>query len=316
MSASRRSLPLRSLLFLLPFCVLAFFASPALGQDVPSTDLWLAPIFETADGPSLGTPENLTNREGYDNQPAFSDDGSTIYFTSQLQAAEGTAADGTAQTDLFAIDLDSREIRRLTETPESEYSPTPIPGERALSSVRVEADGAQRLWRFPLDGSAPSRILEAAEPVGYHAWSGDELVLFVLGEPHELRRASAKRPDDPGTTVARSIGRALHKVPAENAFSFVEKVGGEGRETWWIQKLDVETGKIERLLRTLPGREDLAWSPRGMIWSADGAVVHRACPACGEGFAPVTDLSEHGIGEITRLAISPDGRSIVFVATR
>lgn len=311
MSASSRSLPLRSLLLLLPFSVLVFLTSPVLGQDVPSTDLWLAPILETADGPSLGAPENLTDREGYDNQPAFSDDGSTIYFTSQLEGPEGVA-----QTDLFALDLDSRELRRLTETPESEYSPTPIPGERALSSVRVEADGAQRLWRFPLDGSPPSRILEAAEPVGYHAWSGDELVLFVLGEPHELRRASAKRPDDPGTTVARSIGRALHKVPGEEAFSFVEKVGGEGRETWWIQKLDIETGKIERLLRTLPGREDLAWSPRGMIWMADGAVVHRACPACGEGFAPVADLSEHGIGEITRLAISPDGRSLVFVATR
>ena len=42
--------------------------------------------------------------------------------------------------------------RRVTNTPESEYSPTVTPDGAHISVIRVEADGTQRLWRFTLDG--------------------------------------------------------------------------------------------------------------------------------------------------------------------
>ncbi|MEM8931009.1 MAG: hypothetical protein AAGE94_07530 [Acidobacteriota bacterium] len=296
---------------LLAFVLAVLVAAPTAGQ-VPSTDIYLAPIVDTADGVALGEPANLTNREGYDNQPAFSPDGGTIYYTSER--------DG--QTDLYALDLESKTARQVTDTPESEYSPTPIPGEDALSTVRVEADEKQRLWRFPLDGGTPSRILDAAEPVGYHAWSGDELVLFVLGEPHELRRATSEKPADPGRQVATDIGRALHKIPGKDAFSFVHKAAGEqdgdedGETTWWVKSITVDGDTIEPLVETFADREDLAWSPDGMLWMADGTTIHRWCPACGEGFWQVADFAEVGLGEITRLAVSPDGKWLAFVVAR
>lgn len=284
-------------------------ASSMLAQAPPSTDIYLVELTPQGAGVELGEPINLTDREGYDNQPAFSPDGKTLYYTSE--------ADG--QTDLWAIDLADQQAQRVIETAESEYSPTPIPagsessGVEALSSVRVEADGTQRLWRFPLDGGEPTPVLETIRPVGYHAWSGRELVLFVLDEPHRLVRTSADQPMAEGRTVAADIGRALHAIPGSRAFSFVHKAGDDG---WWLKRLAVEDDEITPLIRLFDGREDVTWSPDGQVWTADGSVLYRACTDCEQDWKPVADLADRGIGEITRLAISADGGRLAFVASR
>ena len=60
----------------------------------------------------------------------------------------------------------------MTETVESEYSPTPLPAADGFSTVRVEQDGTQRLWAFDSSGGAPRLLLETIQPVGYHGWLG------------------------------------------------------------------------------------------------------------------------------------------------
>lgn len=280
---------------------------PALAQD--ATDVYMASIVTTDEGLGLTDVRNLTTRDAYDNQPAFSADGSVLYYTRQ------NGSDEQAQTDIWRIELqgDKKKPGPLFETVESEYSPTLIPGENALSVIRVEADGSQKLWRMPLDGKKPSRILDNVAPVGYHAWAEDELVLFVLGEPHELQRVRADKSSNLGRIVAKDIGRGLKKIPDQDAFSFVHKAV-DGKSGWWIQKLDVKTDKISPLIRAFDEREDFTWSPDGKLWMADGAKVFRWCPGCGEGWWPVADLAEHGIETITRMAISPDGSTLAFVA--
>lgn len=307
--------------------VLPWTVGQAMAQDVPSTDIYLVTIDETGEEvPELGEPRNLTRREGYDNQPAFLPDGSALLYTS--------IRDG--QAEIYRLDLSSAESRPITQTADtSEYSPTPIEGGKAISVVRVEPDGKQRLWRFPLDGEGePTLLLPEVEPVGYHAWEGEkELVLFVLGEPNTLQRVALG-----GTprVMAHNIGRALHRIPGkEAAFSFVDKgkAPAEGpastadsaekdteKDTepaeWWIKRLDVASGEITPLIATLPGREDLTWDGQGRAWMAEGSVLYRWCPFCGKRWKRVADLGPHGLGEITRLAISPDGKSLAVVAAR
>ena len=285
-------------------CAVTLAGSMSLGAQEATDLFWV----ELGDGEGAGVSEvrNLTKRAGYDNQPAFSADGSRLFYTSQRGEGE------KAQTDVWVFDLGDEEAspRALFTTPESEYSPTPIPGEQALSVIRVEADGAQKLWRLPLDGGRPSRILDRVEPVGYHAWVGDELVLFVLGEPHELQRVLADRTENLGRVIAKDIGRALHKIPGEDAFSFLQKTP----EGWWIRKLDLKSDETEPLIKALDGREDFTWGPDGKLWAADGSKIFRACPTCGEGWQPVVDLADRGIAGITRMAVHPGGRALVIVA--
>ncbi len=279
--------------------VAATWALVAGAQAPPSTDVYLARLSE--DGEALVTVANLTKREGYDNQPYFLPDGKGLVYTSMRGE----------QTDIYRYDFSSEQAGVVRETAESEYSPTPIPGEEALSVVRVEADGTQRLWRVPLDGGEPDLLLPDVAPVGYHAWGDDgQLVLFVLGEPHTLQLA--KRGPGKGKQVAADIGRALHRIPGERAFSFVHKTG----EAWWVKRLEMGSGKIAPLVKTLPEREDLTWSPDGALWMADGSKLYRWRPGGGESFEEFADLAFLRVGAITRLAFSPDGKALALVAER
>jgi hypothetical protein len=180
---------------------------------------------------------------------------------------------------------------------------------QSISVVRVEKDGTQRLWRFEVAGGAPSLILPDVRPVGYHVWGDGDLLLFVLGEPHTLQRAKP----GPGKAIelAKDIGRALHRIPGQEAWSFVHKQG----EEWWVKRVDWKTGEIKPVMLTLPEKEDLVWTPKGELWAASGAKLYDACLDCG-GWSEIADFSASGAKEITRVAIDPSGSWLAFVATK
>ncbi len=292
--------------------------SPLWSQDPPATDIWLFDIEagdETTEGvPKLAGGRNLTDRQGYDNQPMFLPSADALLYTS--------IADG--QADIYRYDLgaeaagEKRVAKQLTSTPESEYSPTPLADGSGFSVVRVEEDGRQRLWKFSMSGAEPTLLLPDVEPVGYHAWGDNgEVVLFVLGEPNSLHLA--KLGVAGSQRLAADIGRALARIPDQDAFSFLHKVDGQ----WWVKRLpwgSEDSGSLqsgEPLIAALPGREDVAWAPDGMLWGADGGKVYRWCPFCGSRWQLVADLElSHGLDDITRLAIDRHGRRLALVAAR
>lgn len=273
-------------------------SSAGLSAQAPSTDIYLLPL----DGAGVGAPRPITDREGYDNQPQFLADGSGLVFSSM-------GDDGT--TDIQLYDLVSGEVGVLVSTPESEYSPTPIPGRDAISVVRDYGDLKQQLWAYPLDRGEPQLLLPDVNPVGYHAWADAErLLLFVLGEPMTLQ-AAAVGPGA-GRVLAESPGRALARIPGTSEMSFVDK---SAEDAWWITAVDLDSGATRRLVPTLEGREDYAWAPDGALWMGDDSRLYR-WPAGGAAWEQVADLDAAGIYGITRLAFSPDGRQLALVGQR
>jgi hypothetical protein len=97
----------------------------------------------------LGKPVNVTHRPGYDNQPCFLADSQTLLYTS---------AEPEGGTDIYRFSLATKTSVRVTRTPESEYSPTPLES-GGFCTVRVEADSTQRLWRFDQDGTNPQLVM-------------------------------------------------------------------------------------------------------------------------------------------------------------
>lgn len=276
-------------------CITIAAIAGAVPQAPPDTDIWLASIDLASGVPVMGLPMNLTDRVGYDNQPAFLADGSLV-FTAQM-------GEQTEIRRMLAIDR----IVTFTDTAESEYSPTPVPGANEISTIRVEPDGRQRLWAFPLNGAAPRLLLESIEPVGYHAWLDDgTLGLFVLGEPATLVIVAPGAQE--GRTVASDIGRSLHRIPGEQRISFLQREG----EGWRIRAIDPATDEIEDLGPALEGSQDMAWSPEGRILMAAGSALYvRARQETT--WRTVADL-EGLVGQITRIAVSPDGARIALVA--
>jgi len=272
-------------------------SASAPAANAPATDIFLLDLSVRGGLLQAGRPQRIVDREGYDNQPAFSADGGSLYFTS--------AKDG--QTDVQRYDLATRETRAFAQTPESEFSPTPAP-DGGLSVVRVEADGTQRLWRLRETG-APELLLPDVKPVGYHAWAdASTLVLFVLGEPATLQLAD--RGTGKAEVVARDVGRCIRPVPGRAGVSFVRKVA---KGEWWLEEVDPRSRKTTRLARLPEGVEDYAWLPGGRVVVGQGARLLELPPGARE-FREVARYADAALQSLTRLAASPRGDRIAAVS--
>jgi dipeptidyl aminopeptidase/acylaminoacyl peptidase len=286
--------------------------SPSPAPTPPDTEIFVVEMKTTAGKPEFGAPANATKHAGYDNQPSFTPDGQSFLFTSQRE---------NDQTDIFRYDLKTGATTQLTRTPESEYSPTLMPGGKFFSVVRVEADKTQRLWKFPAaGGSAASLVIENVKPVGYHLWlDGRTLALFVLGDektkqPNTLQLVTLKKGEPVAievSTLHTSVGRSLQRVPRRDAFSFVHKIAPDD---WLVKLIDVRAHTTELLTKTLPGSEDLAWLPDGSLLMAQDAKLFRFDPAREHSWQQVADFAPAGLHKITRIAVSPKGDRLALVA--
>lgn len=277
---------------LAPFLLLA---APLAAQAPPGTDIFVLPLSRAAGALGVGTAVNITARPGYDNQPFFSPDGRSVYYTSQREG----------QTDIFRYDLAAGAATQVTRTPENEYSPTVMPDGKHLSVIR---DSLQFLWSFTLDGTpAIEPLLDSIRPIGYHTWlNADTVFVFVLGTPATLRRAELAR----GTAaiVASDIGRALLKVPGRRAVSYAQRDSAG----FQVRVIDPVTGRGEALLRLPRGNEFFTWTPEGELLSASGNRLLRWRPGERD-WTEIARFSEPGLQQISRLAVSPSGDRLALV---
>lgn len=281
--------------------MLMLLSTAATGQ-APDADIFLVSLASSSGKLAVTGARNLTNRAGYDNQPNWSPDGSTLFFTSVRE---------DEQADIYRLNpaTASPAVRVTMTAPESEYSATPMPRRNAISVIRVERDSTQRLWSVPLDGSPGSVILERIKPVGYHTWVNDTLLaLFVLGSPNTLQLASTTTGR--GDTIVTSIGRSLHTT-RDGQVSFVHKVSNE---EWWLVLLDPKTRQQRRLVQMPRRVEDYAWTPSGGVLIGEGSVLRAFDPRRGGDWQVVADLAQYGLAGITRLAVSPRGDAVAVVA--
>jgi hypothetical protein len=268
----------------------------------PATDIYLMPLSRLGDSIVVGAAVNVTHRDGYDNQPWFTADSRSILYTAR--------SDG--QSDIWRYDLRTRATRRLTKTPESEYSPQVMPGGRRFSAIRVERDSTQRLWSFAMDGSDPRLVLRELKPVGYHLWlAKDRLAAYVLGTPTTLHLVSADGRRD--TVVARDVGRALQPMPGNVHFSFTQRDTLHRLRVMGAYRLAEDP--FPQPLAVLPEDDEYhAWTPEGALLSASAGSIVRWNARTGEDAEWLPVAAIPGVRNISRLAVSPEGRWLAFVA--
>jgi len=250
----------------------------------------------------LSNPKNITNHVGYDNQPSFHADQPLIFYSS-------FNPDG--RSDIKSYDHKSGETRSLTQTTEREYSPTLTPDKQFVSCIIQRDDGAQNLGKYPVGGGQPTVLIDNLI-VGYHAWvDQDRLLLFVLGEPQTLHLYNVKTKED--KVLAEKIGRSLHSIPGQNAMSFVHKISDS---EWIIKRFDGATSEISTLIKTLPGREDLCWTPQGRIIMSDGTRIYSIDPLNEKEWSEVSIRSGgEQLKGVTRLSLNSKGNRLAVVVS-
>lgn len=266
---------------------------------LPDTDLWAANLVIVEGKLTVERARRITDVKGYENQPAFVDETLIIY---SAEASEG-------QTDVFALDVDSGERERLAATPESEFSPTPVPG-GGLSAVRVAGDGTQQLWLLR-DGAKDYELLfPLLEGIGYHAWlDANRVALFMIipgketAELHIAHRASGEV-----MIISRDVGRSLQPWPGEpGSLAFIEP-GADGKR--WIKRFDFAERKLTPLIPVLEGSLDFTTLPDGRLLMARGKELFASQ---GDKWQPLAKLDQLP-GIITRLAVNATGTRLVMVA--
>lgn len=274
-------------------------ANAAIAAGVPVTDIYLLPLPPLLRGESPMAAKAVTLRDGYDNQPAFTPGGRAILYAS--------IRDG-AQADVYRYTIETGATRRLTATPQSEYSPTPRPG-GGFSCVQVALDGTQRLYLYGDDGQPRRAIRGDLTGVGYHAWlDAQRVALFMVGEPLRLILA------DVGGTGSREVtvqpGRALHAL-AGGKLAYVSK----RTEPWTVQVFDPATGSHTPRAPLFDGVEDLAWLRDGTALTANGRSLFALGPDARQ-WRELASLARVVPGDITRLAVDPGQRWLAVVSSR
>lgn len=283
--------------------------SPSAAPTPPASDIVIVDIrkhhdFKTgADDLSFGAPKKITDFPGYNNQPFFMPDGKSILYTSIRNK----------QADIYRYEIHTGATTQVTNTPESEYSPTLMPDKKNISVVRVEADGkTQRLWKFPLDGGAPSLIVEDIKGVGYHLWIDDHtLALFIVGgagKPNYLEIYDTRTRKS--EFVVENPGRVMRRIPDQNKFSFVHKVANDH---WEIKAFDLRTRTSASLIATVPAAEDYAWLPDGRLLMAKDSKLFLIRPLSDKSWTQADDFAVQGLAGITRIAVSPKGDRLAMV---
>ena len=281
-----------------------------LFAQLPSSDLeiFLADFTISDEKIELDNLQNISKNLGYDNQPWFSPDGETLLYTSNR--------DG--ETDIISLNVSSLEKIWLTETPNrSEYSPQFRPITEKLSYITLSKDGIQdfRILAVTVKNGQQSKIetvLEKESIIGYYHWfDRDSYLCFVLptedmNSTLQWHKLSNHTDSTDKSVILNMPGRSFLPIPDTEYLSFIDK-----RSTpWKIMSFDPITLDIKPILDVLDQSEDFAWLPNGYpVMGSDSILMYYN----GQKWSVLSDLSDTGIINISRLAINGKTKKIAIV---
>ena len=265
-----------------------------------NTEVYLFDLETTNGDPVLSNPKNISNNDGYDNQPSFLND-NTVLFSS-------TRAD---QTDIRKFNITAGSTSSwLTDTPTgSEYSPLKIPGEEAVSAIRLDLDGLQRLYAYDLVSGAPKLLLED-QKVGYHVWFNEHILVSTVLVDNRMDLMVSNFNDGSSRIVQKNVGRSLHKIPDTELISYISKEN----DSWMIKSMDPISGATRSITETYGKSEDICWLEDGTILTGFQKTILRFEPASDEGWKPLMTFTLDEINNISRIAVNESGNRLAFVA--
>ena len=251
------------------------------------------------DSTYFSTPQNITNHPGYDNQPCFSLNGSSLYYV----------AWDDDQTDVMRYSFNRKAAATVTRTDESEFSPGLSADGLKMTVVRIDTDSGQRAYTFPLDHPEKVSVISGTDSIGYYCWLNDkELAMFILGTPHTLQvldRFLVQR-----SRIAGEIGRCMKLSADSTLLYFVIK---HSETDWKIHAYHIKNHTVAEVATLLPGNEDFAVLKNGTLLMGDKGLLY-AMKAGKKKWKKVADFSAT-TGPFFRLVVSPQENKIALVVS-
>jgi len=280
---------------------MSLFCALLIGQE--ASDIYLFDLDEQDSVISISNPINISNSEGYDNQPSFTEDGMAVLFSS--------FRDGQADISKYFLDENYRVW--ITDTKASEFSPTSYPGKRKLfTCVRLNEDGTQLLYKYAYKNKAPEIIIPDIT-VGYYLWFNEKIIIsYVIGEIESLQVSNLKYKIR--YPIQNNIGRSIQKIPlaasiGENLVSFISLE----HEVPEIYSINPMTSDFKYIIDALEGSQDLVWTKKGIMLMGTGNKIYKFDPDKDKNWTPINIECDLPLDGISRIVISPNGKKIAVV---
>jgi hypothetical protein len=263
-----------------------------------ATEIYLFDLIESGKSFTIKNGVNISDQKGYDNQPSFTEDGASILFTS--------FRDG--QADIAIYDIDQQYRGWLTNTPENEISPMAYPGKKKLfTCIRSDNKENQQLFTYSFKGNEP-KLLIGDVKLAYYTWfDKNTLVTYELGDMDALYvnnfKLKIKYP------LQQDTGRSFQRKPGTVLIGFISQIHEEPE----IYSMDIKTSKLTYLADALEKSMDMAFTNNGTVLMASANKIYKFRPEEDKEWKNVPIESELPLNNITRLAISPDGKKIAVV---
>ena len=268
-----------------------------------ATEIYLLDLEEQDDKIVLTNAINISNKEGYDNQPSFTEDGTALLFAS--------FRDG--QSDISKYFIEEKYRVWLTDTPESEFSPVQFPGSKKyFTCVRLNEDKSQYLYKYAYKKKVP-KILIPDLKVGYYLWLDEKsLISFVISDTESLYVSNFKYKIR--YPIQSNVGRSFSKIPfnaglGSNLVSFISLEHEEPE----IYSIDPKTSESKYITDALSGSKDLTWTSKGSMVMAKGNQIFKYKPGIDEKWEAVKMDLDFTLKNISRITVSPDGSKIAVV---
>ncbi|QBN18481.1 TolB family protein [Flavobacterium nackdongense] len=269
------------------------------GFAQPATEVYLLDIKNNATSFSIDPstkPVNISNNEGYDNQPSFIE---------KLNAVAYVSSRNKKPTDVYLYDLATAKTQQFTNNKEAEYSPKTTPDGKFISVVK---DTDQNLTRISLDGLVTEKLYTSKDSIGYYCWlNKSEIAAFTLSKPKiTLKLIHIKNKTEQYLTD--SIGRSLYKY--RDGIVICQKLK-KGSYVSFIDK----KGAITQLIELPKNTEDFYLTADGWLFSSnESKLIYCNLTAKTKVWQEVANLKAMGISKIFRLAVNQDKNKLVFVA--
>jgi len=280
--------------------LLNFLVSVVAFAQLPNTDVWLFKLQTTKNVTTIKSGNNITAREGYDNQPTFSSDAKNIYFVSIKQ---------DKPADIYYYDLGKEKIVQLTKTEESEYSPTVTTDDKAIACVTVLKDSSQVIQKFYSDkNNLITKIAQLIneDSVGYFTFlNSDTVVYYKLTQPHSFRYHCIS------SNVDKWLGNnPIRGFKAINRHTIVYGLKDSTKVTFY--KYDFVLHKSEKFAEYNSLNEDVIWHNQWGLLKSEGTKILRYNEATSN-WDLQFDLSSYGLKKITRFNFDSKNKYLIAV---